>query len=128
MDIHAYPTEATTPVDPTEAHRIADHYLTGDDHASHGTTYRITEFDTCFVAVAVFDGPPHADPNAPVVIVGGSVCVIDKPTGAVSYWPTYPAATVAEQYAAMLHDGRLIIEDDWPEGDDQPDNAEPSPR
>ncbi|MEU2030308.1 hypothetical protein [Nocardia amamiensis] len=124
MDIHAYPTEATTPVDLTEAHRIADRYLTDDDHAAHGIAYRITEFDTCFVAVAVFAVPPHADPNAPVV-VGGSVCVIDKPTGAVSYWPTYPVTMVADQYAAALRDGRLIIEDGWVEDDEQHNNPEP---
>ncbi|WP_067461983.1 hypothetical protein [Nocardia amamiensis] len=127
MDIHAYPTDAPTPLDLTGAHRIADRYLAGDDHAAHGITYRITEFNACFVAVAVFAGPPHADPNAPVV-VGGSVCVIDKPTGAVSYWPTYPATMVADQYAAALRDGRLIVEDDWPEDDDQHASTEsPSP-
>ncbi|MEV6321172.1 hypothetical protein AB0M45_08230 [Nocardia sp. NPDC051787] len=124
MDIHAYPTEAPTPVDLPEAHRITDRYLTAGDHAARGITYHITEFDTCFVAVAFFDGPPHADPNVPVVVVGGSVCVIDKPTGAVSYWPTYPATMVADQYTAALQDGRLIIEDDWPEEDEQLDSAE----
>ncbi|WP_454195861.1 hypothetical protein [Nocardia sp. Marseille-Q1738] len=123
MDIHAYPTEAPTPVDLPEAHRITDRYLTGDDHTARGITYRITEFDICFVAIAVFDGPPHADPNAPVV-VGGSVCVIDKPTGAVSYWPTYPATMIADQYTAALQDGRLIIEDGWPEEDEQSGGAE----
>ncbi|BDT96473.1 hypothetical protein IFM12275_64490 [Nocardia sputorum] len=120
MDIHAYPTEATTPVDLTEAHRIADHHLANGDYADRGIAYRLTEFDTCFVAVATFPRPPHAEPDSPLVVVGGSVCVIDKPTGAVSYWPTYPADLVADQYAAALRDGRLIIEDSWPEDDEPP--------
>ncbi|MEU2038133.1 hypothetical protein [Nocardia niwae] len=118
MDIHAYPTEATTPVDLTEAHRIADHHLANGDYTDRGITYRLTEFDTCFVAVATFPHPPHAEPDSPLVIVGGSVCVIDKPTGAISYWPTYPADMVADQYTTALQDGHLIIEDGWPEDDD----------
>ncbi|MGK8523644.1 hypothetical protein ACRS6B_19795 [Nocardia asteroides] len=124
MDIHAYPTEATTPVDLTEAHRIADRHLTNGDYTERGITYHLTEFDTCFVAVAAFARPTHADPNSPLVLVGGSVCVIDKSTGAVSYWPTYPADLIADQYATALEEGRLIIEDSWPEDDgdtiDQP--------
>jgi hypothetical protein len=119
MDIHAYPTEATTPVDLTEAHRIADHHLANGDYADRGISYHLTEFDTCFVAVATFPRAPQADPASPPVIVGGSVCVIDKPTGAVSYWPTYPADLVADQYATALRDGRLVIEDGWPADDDE---------
>ncbi|MBF6163290.1 hypothetical protein IU486_00690 [Streptomyces gardneri] len=125
MDIHAYPTEATTPVDLSEAHRIADRHLTNGDYNDRGITYHLTEFDACFVAVATFPRPPHADPSSPPVFVGGSVCVIDKPTGAVSYWPTYPADVVADQYATALEDGRLIIEDSWPEDfdDTEPPSA-----
>ncbi|WP_280252043.1 hypothetical protein [Nocardia abscessus] len=119
MDIHAYPTEATTPVDLTEAHRIVGHHLTNGDYAERGITYLLREFDTCFVAVAAFPRPPQADPDSPQVVVGGSVCVIDKPTGAVSFWPTYPADLVADQYTTALEDGRLIIEDSWPEDDEQ---------
>lgn len=120
MDIHAYPTAATTPVDLTEAHRIADHHLANGDYADRGISYHLIEFDTCFVAVATFPRPPQADPASPPVIVGGSVCVIDKPTGAVSYWPTYPADLVADQYATALRDGRLVIEDGWPADDESP--------
>ncbi|MEU6184634.1 hypothetical protein [Nocardia sp. NPDC047038] len=123
MDIHAYPTDATTPVDPTEAHRIAERLLTNGDYADRGISYQLAEFDTCFVAVATFPRSPHADPDSPPVIVGGSVCVIDKPTGAVSYWPTYPADLVADQYATALRDGTLVIEDDWPEDDESPSSA-----
>ncbi|WP_280497694.1 hypothetical protein [Nocardia asiatica] len=119
MDIHAYPTEATTPVDLTEAHRIVGHHLANDDYTERGITYQVTEFDACFVAVAAFAHAAHTDPDSPRVVVGGSVCVIDKPTGAISYWPTYPAALVAEQYATALEDGLLIIEDSWPEGDEE---------
>ncbi|MEV6427327.1 hypothetical protein [Nocardia sp. NPDC051463] len=120
MDIHAYPTESSTPVDPTEAARIADHYLSGDDDAEQGITNLLTEFDCGYTVVAIFPPPPGTDPHTPPLppAIGGSVSVIDKSTGAVSYWPSYPADLVAEQYAEVLRTGRLIIEPDWPAEDD----------
>jgi len=122
MDIHAYPTEATTPVDLAEAQRIADHYLSTDD-AARGISNLLTEFDAGFTVVAIFPPPPGVDPHTPPLppVIGGSVCVIDKPTGAVSYWPTYPAALVADQYTQAMQSGRLIIEDSWPDEDDTPE-------
>jgi hypothetical protein len=121
MDIHAYPTEAVTPVDLTEAQRIADHYLSTEDDAERGITNLLTEFDSCFTVVAMFPPPPGVDPHTPPLppAIGGSVCVIDKSTGAVSYWPTYPTKVVAEQYSEILQSGRLIIEDGWPAEDDE---------
>ncbi|WP_433201285.1 hypothetical protein ACQP1G_10040 [Nocardia sp. CA-107356] len=117
MDIHAFPTEADTPVDLAEAQRIADHYLSTDGDADLDIRNLLTEFDAGFVVVAIFPPPPGVDPHAPPhpPAIGGSVCVIDKPTGAVSYWPTYPTALVAEQYTQAMQSGRLIIEDSWPE-------------
>ncbi len=116
MDIHAYPTEANTPVDLAEAQRIADHYLSTDD----GISNLLTEFDAGFTVVAVFLPLPGIDPHQSPLppVIGGSVCVIDKSTGAISYWPTYPAAVVAEQYTQAMRSGRLVIEDTWPEDDD----------
>ncbi|MFQ6395786.1 hypothetical protein ACLMAJ_20255 [Nocardia sp. KC 131] len=120
MDIHAYPTKASTPVDLTEAERIADRYLSGDDDVERGITNLLTEFDCCFTVVAIFPPPPGTDPHARPAppAIGGSVSVIDKSTGAVSYWPSYPTDLVAEQYADALRTGRLIIEPDWPEDND----------
>lgn len=115
MDIHAYPTESSTPVDRTEAARIAERYLSGADHAERGITHLLTEFDAGFTVVAVFPPAPNAGPNPPPIIVGGSVCVIDKATGAVSFWPTYPIDLVAEQYTDAVSSGRLVVEDSWPE-------------
>ncbi|MGW4774299.1 hypothetical protein ACWEO2_40440 [Nocardia sp. NPDC004278] len=119
MDIHAYPTEATIPVDLAEAQRIADHYLSRADDADRGISNLLTEFDSCFTVVAIFAPPPGIDPHRHPLppAIGGSVCVIDKPTGAVSYWPTYPTDLVAEQYTRAMQSGRLIIEDGWPEDD-----------
>ncbi|MGY4102791.1 hypothetical protein ACW2Q0_25015 [Nocardia sp. R16R-3T] len=115
MDIHAYPTEANIPVDLAEAQRIADHYLPTDD----GISNLLTEFDAGFVVVAIFSPPPGIDPRNPPLppTIGGSVCVIDKPTGAISYWPTYPITAIAEQYTRAMQSGRLIIEDSWPVDD-----------
>ncbi|MFI6365930.1 hypothetical protein ACIBG0_24600 [Nocardia sp. NPDC050630] len=115
MDIHAYPTEANTPVDLAEAQRLADHYLSTDD----GISNLLTEFDAGFTVVAIIAPAPGIDPHKPPLppTIGGSVCVIDKPTGAISYWPTYPAAAVAELYTQAMQSGRLIIEDSWPEED-----------
>jgi hypothetical protein len=120
MDIHAYPTKAATPVNLAEAQRIADTYLSAADDAEWGITKLLTEFDSCFTVVAIFPPPPGTDPHTPPLppAIGGSICVIDKATGAVSYWPSYPTSLVAEQYADMLRTGRLIIEPDWPTEDD----------
>ncbi|MFI6959468.1 hypothetical protein ACIBJI_39135 [Nocardia sp. NPDC050408] len=116
MDIHAYPTEANIPVDLPEAQRLADHYLPTED----GISNLLTEFEVGFTVVAIFPPPPGIDPHKPPLppAIGGSVCVIDKPTGAISYWPTYPTAVVAEQYTQAMQSGRLIIEDSWPDEDD----------
>ncbi|WP_330249654.1 hypothetical protein OG874_25455 [Nocardia sp. NBC_00565] len=117
MDIHAYPTEATIPVNLTEAQRIADHYLSTDGDTIINL---LTEFDAGFTVVAIFPPPPGVDPHVRPLPppIGGSVCVIDKPTGAISYWPTYPTDMVAAQYTQILQSGRLIIEDSWPEDED----------
>ncbi|MFB7875638.1 hypothetical protein ACFC06_10310 [Nocardia sp. NPDC056064] len=107
MDIHAFPTGAQTPVDRAEATRIADDHLPAD---APGTERRIAEFPEGFAVFAVV--PTHAPADRPVP-VGGSVYVIDKRTGAVSAWPTYPPSLIAEQYAAA----RVIVEDTWPDPD-----------
>ncbi|MET7767821.1 hypothetical protein [Nocardia sp. NPDC005366] len=128
MEVHAYPTEAAVPVDLAEARRIADLHLTDPGDAAAGISTVVTEFDTGFTVVAVF-GAGAAQKEGlqteglqteglPPPAVGGSVCVIDKSTGAVSYWPSYPTALVAEQYTEMLRTGRLVIEDGWPDPDD----------
>ncbi|WP_228003092.1 hypothetical protein [Nocardia australiensis] len=119
MDIHAYPTAASTPVNLTEAERIADQYLPTADDAEPGITNLLTEFDSGFTVVAIFLPPPGTDPHTPLPppTVGGSVYVIDKATGAVSFWPSYPTDLVAELYAEALRTDGLIIDPDWPEED-----------
>ncbi|MFC6011049.1 hypothetical protein [Nocardia lasii] len=107
MDIHAYPTDAQTPVDLAEASRIAAEHLPAE---LPGHTREIIEFTSGFTVFAV--APLHAPPDRPVPI-GGSVYVIDKATGAVSFWPTYPSDTVAATYAT----GRVIIAETWPDQD-----------
>ncbi|MFD5180991.1 hypothetical protein ACFWM1_34630 [Nocardia sp. NPDC058379] len=108
MDIHAYPTDAHTPVDRAEATRLAADHL---PPPQPDTERRIVEFATGFVAFEI--RPLHAPVDRPLP-VGGSVYVIDKATGAVSFWPTYSCAAVADRYEA----GQVIVEDAWPDQDD----------
>ncbi|MGW5314882.1 hypothetical protein [Nocardia thailandica] len=110
MDIHAYPTGARTPVDGEEAARIAARHLP-DPPAGSG--WHITEFEAGFTVVAVDPRPAAA--HRPLTL-GGTVHVVDKATGAVSFWPTYPGALVAELYGRMREEGTLII-DAWPAPD-----------
>lgn len=116
MDIHAYPTECTTPVTPAEAERLAERYLAFDEHTGPGIANRITEFDSCFVVVAVFAPPaPTESDTAPSPLpIGGTVSTIDKASGAITLWPTYPVDVVAGHHATAVHNGTLIIEDTWP--------------
>ncbi|MEV0711671.1 hypothetical protein [Nocardia aurea] len=116
MEVHAYPTESTVPVDLAEARRIADLYLRDPDDAADDIGSVVTEFDAGFTVVAV-RGTAEAG-RLPAPAIGGSVCVIDKSTGAISFWPTYPTALIAEQYAAMRDTGRLVVEDSWPGPED----------
>lgn len=118
MEVHAYPTSATTPVDLAAAQQIAARYLSVTDQLDGGIAQLVTEFDGGFVVVAVRGPVPEGDSPLPPPVIGGSVSVIDKATGAVSYWPTYPAALIAEQYDEMLRTGRLIVADDWPTEDE----------
>ncbi|MFD3591617.1 hypothetical protein ACFWU5_02730 [Nocardia sp. NPDC058640] len=105
MDIHAYPTDAQTPVDRAEAIRVAARHLPAE---LPGHDREIVEFDSGFTVFEV--APLHAPADRPVPI-GGSVYVIDKATGAVSFWPTYPSGVVAEKYAA----DRVIVAENWPD-------------
>lgn len=116
MEVHAYPTEATVPVDLAEARRIADLHLRDPDDAADDIGSVVTEFDAGFTVVAV-RGTAEAG-RLPKPAIGGSVCVIDKSTGAISFWPTYPTALIAEQYAVMRDTGRLVVEDSWPDPED----------
>ncbi|MCP2287255.1 hypothetical protein ACFYT3_21885 [Nocardia amikacinitolerans] len=117
MEVHAYPTSATTPVDLAAAQQIAARYLSVTEQGSE-IAHLVTEFDGGFVVVAVRGPIPENSSPLPPPVIGGTVSVIDKATGAVSYWPTYPAAVIAEQYDEMLRTGRLIVADDWPTEDE----------
>ncbi|MGW5917595.1 hypothetical protein ACWFPY_01270 [Nocardia fluminea] len=111
MDIHAYPTDAQTPVDRAEAARVAAEHLPAD---LPGHERRIVEFADGFAVFAV--QPLHAPPDRPIPI-GGSVYVVDKATGAVSYWPTYPSGVIAAHYALVVAAGQLVVADAWPDQD-----------
>ncbi|MEV0299438.1 hypothetical protein [Nocardia sp. NPDC050710] len=115
MEVHAYPTEATVPVDLAEAQRIADLHLSDPDDIAAGIRNVVTEFDGGFIVIAVVGAATEAPVPPPAI--GGSVCVIDKSTGAVSFWPSYPTTLVAEQYTEMLNSGSLVVEDEWPDPD-----------
>ncbi|MEU8901823.1 hypothetical protein [Nocardia sp. NPDC048505] len=110
MQVHAYPTDAAVPVALPEAERIAATHLSDPGDAVAGVENEITEFESCFTVVARV--PSTADRTAAPPLA--PVAVIDKATGAVSYWPSYPVALVAERYGAMLGDDGLVIVDEWP--------------
>jgi len=107
VDIHAFATGAQTPVDRAEATRIAADHLPAD---APGADRQITEFAGGFAVFAI--RPEHAPPDRPMP-VGGSVYVIDKATGAVSAWPTYPVSLIAAQYASA----RVLVTDEHLEQD-----------
>lgn len=111
MDIHAYPTDAQTPVNRAEATRVAAEHLPTDPP---GHDRQIIEFADGFTVFAV--QPLYAPADRPIP-VGGSVYVIDKKTGAVSFWPTYPTGEIAARYALLLATGRLVVADTWPDQD-----------
>ncbi len=123
MEVHAYPTRTTTPVDLPAAEHIAAEYLSSPEERATGITNVVTEFEGGFVVVAIHGPVPEGDSPLPPPVIGGSVSVIDKATGAVSYWPTYPPALVAEHYDQMLSTGKLIIADDWPDPDEDTEPA-----
>ncbi|MBF6544854.1 hypothetical protein [Nocardia brasiliensis] len=116
MDIHAYPTECTTPVTLAEAERLAERYLAFDADAGRGVTNRITEFDSCFVVVATFAPPAPTESRTPPgpLPIGGTVSTIDKASGAITLWPTYPPDVVAGHHAAAVQNGTFIVEETWP--------------
>ncbi|MEV6387367.1 hypothetical protein [Nocardia xishanensis] len=111
----------TTPVDLPAAEDIAAEYLCSPEDRAAGITNVVTEFEGGFVVVAIHGPVPEGDSPLPPPVIGGSVSVIDKATGAVSYWPTYPVDLVAEHYDQMLRTGKLVIADDWPNPDEDTD-------
>ncbi|MGW0246817.1 hypothetical protein ACWDYH_09285 [Nocardia goodfellowii] len=111
MQVHAYPTDATVPVQLPEAERIAATHLADPSHTATGVENVITEFESCFTVVAEIRSTADQTIAPPL----RPVSVIDKATGAVSYWPSYPVTLVAERYAAAIADDGLIIEDEWPD-------------
>ncbi|WP_194814893.1 hypothetical protein [Nocardia sp. XZ_19_385] len=110
MQVHAYPTDATVPVQLPEAERIAASHLSDPGDAAGGVEHVVTEFDSCFTVVAIVRSTADQTIAPPLT----PVSVIDKATGAVSYWPSYPVTVVAERYGAALADNGLIVEDEWP--------------
>ncbi|MBW8484254.1 hypothetical protein [Actinomadura parmotrematis] len=56
----------------------------------------VYEFDLGFVVWPV--EPPPADWSRPPAMIGGSVLVIDRSTGATSVWPRLAATQVAAMY------------------------------
>ncbi len=125
MQIHAYPTDARVPVDLAEAHRVTERHLTDPRDLPVGITRVVTEFAAGFTVVAVRHAKPDLPESFPPSVVHGSVCVIDRDTGAVSYWPTYPAEVVAAMYTEFLRTGELVVAADWPDPDAPEQTAAP---
>ncbi|MQY27917.1 hypothetical protein NRB56_35000 [Nocardia sp. RB56] len=114
--VPSYPTIAVTPVNLTEAQRIADQYLPADHH---GHRNRVLEFDTCFIVVAVPETMASDTESAVhAVELSSGLCVIDRDTAGLSFWPGHAVAAVAEEYAAAKAAGRVVLEPEWPTEDE----------
>jgi hypothetical protein len=112
----AYPAECTTPVSPEEAERIARRYLVSAALVDDGYSLAIDEFDACFTVRTRANSSQDAGstvlrPPQP----GSAVSVIDKGTGGVTFWPSWPAAAVASAYQEAKLAGDVELLGEWPE-------------
>ncbi len=112
----AYPTHCHPPIDAAAARRLAERHLVPAAGLPAGTSLHLVEFASCFTVIKLAPpGPAGPDgiplhPSEP----GRGVVVIDKDTGAFSFWPSLAEGSVAEQYAAAKAAGELEYVDEWP--------------
>lgn len=119
MTWRAYPAECTTPVSPEEAERIARRYLVPSTLAEGGYSLAIEEFEDCFTVRTRPRPQPHPDPAAPLAPPqpGSAVNVIDKETGGVTFWPSWPMDAVAAAYREAKLAGQVELLSEWPAAD-----------
>lgn len=115
---HAYPAECTVPVSPEEAERIARRHLISPELAEQGYSLAVEEFEACFT-VRVRPNPRDAAPAGPPrpPEPGGAVDVIDKETGGVTFWPSWPTAAVAAAYQEAKLAGQVELLGAWPDAE-----------
>jgi hypothetical protein len=113
---HAYPAQCTTPVSLEEAERIARRYLVTRAETQAGYSLVIEEYGPCFTVLTRPEATPPADPTAPPrpPQPGSAVSVIDKETGGVSFWPSWPMEQVAQAYQEAKLAGEITFLDEWP--------------
>lgn len=116
MKWQAYPAECTTPVSPAEAERIARRYLVSDREVAEGYSLVLEEHEICYTMRTRPAPKPVTDPTVPPrpPEPGQSVTVIDKETGGVTFWPSWPMATVAQAYKEAKLAGNVELLDEWP--------------
>lgn len=119
MTWRAYPAECTIPVSRSEAERIARRYLVPSTLAEEGYSLAIEEFDACFTVRARPNPRVAADPTAPPAPPqpGSAVNVIDKETGGVTFWPSWPENAVAAAYQEAKLAGQVELLSEWPTAD-----------
>ncbi|MBR7836013.1 hypothetical protein KDL01_22245 [Actinospica durhamensis] len=112
----AYATDCHPPIDAAEARRLAELHLVPEAGLPPDTSLRLTEFASCFTVTKLVPPPPVGTDGIPLhpTEPGRGVVVIDKETGAFSFWPSLAEISVAEAFTAAKAAGGLEYVADWP--------------
>ena len=117
MKMPAYATDARPPIDLAQAHLLVERYLVPDvGLLPEGATLDISEFASCFTVVKRLPPPPVGEDGIPLhpVEPGGGVTVIDKETGAISFWPSWGTSFAAQKFAEAKAAGEIEHKTEWP--------------
>ncbi|MBR7832075.1 hypothetical protein KDL01_02325 [Actinospica durhamensis] len=113
----AYATDGPAPADLAQASLLAERYLVPEvGLLPEGARLHVVEFASCFTVVKITAPPPVGEDGIPLhpAEPGGGVTVIDKETGAISFWPSWGESFVAEKYAEAKAAGEIEYVVEWP--------------
>jgi hypothetical protein len=113
----AYATDARPPIDLAQARLLAERYLVPEvGLLPEGARQHVVEFASCFTVVKILPSPPLGEDGIPLgpAEPGGGVTVIDKETGAFSFWPSLGESFVAERFAEAKAAGEIEHVAEWP--------------
>ena len=113
----AYVTDGPPPVDLAQARLLAERYLVPEvGLLPEGARLHVVEFDSCFTVVKITSAPPVGEDGIPLhpVEPGGGVTVIDKETGAFSFFPSWGESFAAEKFAEAKSAGEVEYVAQWP--------------
>lgn len=113
----AYATDARPPIGTAQARLLAERYLVPAAGLPAGTSLEISEFASCFTVVKVTPPPPVGADGIPLhpVEPGRGVAVIDKETGAISFWPSWGTSFAAAKFAEAKAAGMIEDVAGWSE-------------